>query len=577
MSKEFIQNKKNSESLTKAVRQYKQLSYLTTSKIADDFDIQYFKDYSLRNHYTDDLFLNWVKGALKDANFLSFVKYYQNPNPSASLIQNKIKEPLSRVFFSGDSHFNYVVNGKLEKCPYELEDGFEKDLFYAVLFNYNDVVVHDLSEANKPFREIVGIDKVVSIETDKKRIKKIAYTAKAVINSEEVYGYAYVDEEKYSFYNKEIELLTTNPHDLGFCPANFVSELGFDGNFVAKESFFSYQKGDLIQYCFLKTIQRMIDVNGTTPIVVRPKTTNITTASNDFDNRSGEPMSVDQIGSQVPKEMRQTKTGSSGRSILEAGSDIEVPVHVKEDGSVDMDFIKNLLTFHYTPVESLEFLEERIKKLESNILISAIGDASESKTPEGSKSDSEIRSVTVVSKQDKLRALSNAMTYCRKLSDMTMLSLAYGKDNVKVDVFYGSDFFLETEKDLYSMFQLAPNSVERNNILTRLSQTRSMFNKMKYNREFILYKLLPYSSDLDFEKALERQNIVSDEIFIFQTQFSYWIAKFESFYGNIVIFWDNLGEAKESEKIVVIRNLIIDLIIKNTNIKILNNGRETES
>ena len=58
------------------------------------------------------------------------------------------------------------------------------------------------------------------------------------------------------------------------------------------------------------------------------------------------------------------------------------------------------------------------------------------------------------------------------------------------------------------MFQLAPNSVERNNILTRLSQTRSMFNKMKYNREFILYKLLPYSSDLDFEKALERENIV---------------------------------------------------------------------
>ena len=152
-----------------------------------------------------------------------------------------------------------------------------------------------------------------------------------------------------------------------------------------------------------------------------------------------------------------------------------------------------------------------------------------------------------------------------------MLSLAYGKDNVKVDVFYGSDFFLETEKDLYSMFQLAPNSVERNNILTRLSQTRSMFNKMKYNREFILYKLLPYSSDLDFEKALERQNIVSDEIFVFQTQFSYWIAKFESFYGNIVIFWDSLGEAKESEKIVYINDLIINLILK-TNV-----GKETNN
>ena len=47
MSKEFIQEKRSNESLSKAVRQYKQLSYLTISKIADDFDLQYFKDYKL--------------------------------------------------------------------------------------------------------------------------------------------------------------------------------------------------------------------------------------------------------------------------------------------------------------------------------------------------------------------------------------------------------------------------------------------------------------------------------------------------------------------------------------------------
>lgn len=571
MSKEFIQEKRSNESLSKAVRQYKQLSYLTISKIADDFDLQYFKDYIQRKHYTDDLFLNWVKGVLKDSNFLSFAKYFQNPNPSASLIQSKVKEPLSRVFFSGDSHFNYVVKGKLEKCPYELEDSFENELLNAVLFNYNDIIVHDLSGVNKPFREIVGIDKVVSIETNKNSIKRIAYTAKTIIDSKVVYGYAYIDETKYEFYNKEIELLSTNEHDLGFCPANFVIEKGFDNDPIAKESFFSYLKGDLIQYCFLKTIQRMVDVNGTTPIIVRPKTNNVTEASDDFDNRDGAPMSVNKMGSQVPMEMRQTKSGGNSGSILQAGTDIEVPVHVKEDGSVDMDFIKNLLTFHYTPVEALKNLEDRIKKLENAILTSAIGDSSEGKSPEGSKSDSEIRSVTVVSKQDKLRALSNAMTYSKSISDKTMLALAYGKENVKVDLFYGSDFFLETEKELYDLFHKAPNSVERTNILMRLSQRRSMFNKMKYNREFILYKLMPYSSDVDFDKALIRENIVSNEIFIFQTQFNYWIGKFESQYGDIVIFWDNLGESKESEKIIYINDLIINLISKQ------NGGKETNS
>ncbi len=571
MSKEFIQEKRSNESLAKAVRQYRQLSYLTISKISDDFDQQYFKDYIQRKHYTDDIFLNWVKGILKDSNFLSFSKYFQNPNPAASLIQSKVKEPLSRVFFSGDSHFNYIVKGKLEKCPYELEDYFENDLLNAVLFNYNDIIVHDLSDTNKPFREIVDINKVVSIETDKNKIKKIAYTAKTTINSEVVYGYAYIDETKYQFYNKEIDLLSSNNHDLGFCPANFVLEKGFDKDPIAKESFFSYLKGDLIQYCFLKTIQRMIDVNGSTPIIVRPKTNNVTQASDDFDNRDGAPMSVDKIGSQVPNQMRQTKSGGNKGSILQALTDIEVPVHIKEDGSVDMDFIKNLLTFHYTPVEALKNLEDRIKTLENAILTSAIGDASESKSPEGSKSDSEIRSVTVVSKQDKLRALSNAMTYSKTISDKTMLALAYGKENVKVDLFYGSDFFLETEKELYGLFEKAPNSVERTNILMRLSQRRSMFNKMKYNREFILYKLMPYSSDVDFDKALARENIVSNEVFIFQTQFNYWIGKFESQYGDIVIFWDNLGESKESEKIIYINDLIINLISKQ------NDGKETNN
>lgn len=315
----------------------------------------------------------------------------------------------------------------------------------------------------------------------------------------------------------------------------------------------------------------MVDVNGTTPITVRPKTTNITQASDDFDNRDGSPMSVDKIGSQVPKEMRQTKSGGNKGGILQAGTDIEVPVHIKEDGSVDMDFIKNLLTFHYTPVEALKNLEDRIKTLENAILTCAIGDSSESKSPEGSKSDSEIRSVTVVSKQDKLRALSNAMTYSKTISDKTMLALAYGKENVKVDLFYGSDFFLETEKELYGLFEKAPNSVERTNILMRLSQRRSMFNKMKYNREFILYKLIPYSSDVDFDKALARENIVSNEVFIFQTQFNYWIGKFESQYGDIVIFWDNLGVSKESEKIIYINDLIINLISKQ------NGGKETNN
>ena len=206
MSKEFIEKKCNSLSLDKAVRQKKQLDYFTISDIQEDVNVDYFEKYIERKYYTDDVFLNWVKSIFKTDNFLSLAKYYRNPNPSSKLINTKIKEPLTRVFFSEDSHFKYWINGEYVESPIELNDGFDKDLFKAVLFRYNDIIVHDLEDANEPYREIISIDKVVSIEVDDKKIEKIAYTGMIERDGEDLYGYVYLDDERLSFYNKDLEL-----------------------------------------------------------------------------------------------------------------------------------------------------------------------------------------------------------------------------------------------------------------------------------------------------------------------------------------------------------------------------------
>jgi hypothetical protein len=574
MSKEFIEAKYNSNSLDVAVRQYKQLSYFLQSEVSEDVRDDYFEKYVNRGFYNDDVFLNWVKSIFKQDNFLSFVKYYRNPNPSSKLINTRIKETLSRVFFSEDSYFNYVIKDQYVPFPKELDDNFEERLFDAVLFRYNDIIIHDLFESNIPYREFVSIKNVVSIKMKRDKIAQIAYTAIAVIDGEEVLGYAYIDDTKYSFFNKERELLKTENHDLGFCPATFVVDSSFGNDAIVKESTFSYLKGDFEEYCFLKTLQRMVDANGTLPITVKIKTNEKSNDFDDFDNRSGEPMSIDQIGSQVSKEARST-SGSGKGSILQAGSVIETPQIEDKDGVINTSFNKDYLVFHYAPIEALEFLDKRIKSVEKDIILSCVGDFSEG-TSKGSKSDTEIKSSDIVSKQDKLRFLSNTLSSSRSLSDKVMLSLANGKDNVKVDVFYGSDFFLETQDKLYEMFQNSPNAIERKNLLIRLSQRRNMFNKEKSKREVLLYKLMPYTSDKDFELAVDNQKI-SDLNFEYQSRFSYWIAKFESTYGNIVIFYDNLGEAKESEKIISIDNLINILINSNTNFKKITNGKETSS
>lgn len=74
----------------------------------------------------------------------------------------------------------------------------------------------------------------------------------------------------------------------------------------------------------------------------------------------------------------------------------------------------------------------------------------------------------IVSMEDKLRWFSNTMSFSRGKSDNMMLSLKYGKGFVKSDIFYGSDFFMQTESMIYDMFKIAPNAIERKTYLLDL-------------------------------------------------------------------------------------------------------------
>ena len=555
MSKEFIRKKYGYNSLEVAKRQQNQLSYFLTSEVQEEVRFDAFDKYADSKYYTDDVFLNWVKSVLKTDNFMSFAKYFRNPNPSSKLVNTRIKEPLSRVFFSEDSYFNYVIDGEQVEYPMELDDDFQEKLFNAILFRHNDIIIHDLEDVNKPYRKFIGIDTVVSIDVDGDYIEKIAYTAEIYnAEGEEIKGYVYLDDKKYEFYSVDYELLVSEPHDYEKCPATFVVQRCFGNDNIVKESVFSHLRADLEEYNFLKTLQRMTNANGIVPIVTQIKTKEISEDGMDFDVANGEPMSIDQIGSQVSQEARSTAGVGKG-SKLQPGTIITVPAVEKMDGSIDMELAKNFLNFFYTPVEALNYLNDRIKELESSIITESIGDYSEGN--EASMTELQV-SKGFVSREDKLRWLSNTMSFSRSLSDKMMLCLKYGKNRVNVDIFYGSDFFMETQSKLYEMFKISPNAIERKNILIRLAQRRNMFNKEKSKKEVILYKLMPYASDKDFELAVDNER-VSDLNFEFQTRFTYWINMFESTYGNIVYFWDEI-DGSDSEKIILLNNLIFNII-----------------
>lgn len=555
MSYDFIKAQHGKYSLHKAERQQKQLRYFLTSEIQEDFNIDYFEHYLERKNYTDDQFLNFAKNVLKEKNFLSFAKYLRNPNPSSKLIDSRVKEPLSRVFFSEDSYFNYIINGKDVDYPIELDDNFDERLFDAVLFRHNDIIIHDLKGVNEPFREFMCISKVVSIKTYLGNIKKLAYASKVEINDEDVYGYTYIDNQYYRFYKKgeETPLIETT-HDLGMCPATFVSKDFFDNDEIVRKSIFSYLRADLEEYVFLKTIQKMTEPNGAIPIITKLKTNEVINGGgDDFDANDHEPMSAEQMGSKVATEARSATTRKG--SVMQAGTEVEVPVVERNDGSIDMELVKNFINFFRTPVDSLKYLNDRIKEIEREIVTSSIGDYSEGN--EGSMNEKQIQK-TFVSKEDKLRWLSNTMSQARQKSDKALLGLKYGPNAVKVDAFYGSDFFWETPEKLFEMYKSAPNGIERKNLLIRLAKRRNLHNKEKKKKETILYMLMPYACDKDWEIALA-QNIVSDETKELQTRFYHYITLFEAEYGDIVSFWDSM-QVSDSKKLVILNEFLLNIL-----------------
>lgn len=535
------------------MRQEDQLSYFTQSSIQGDASEEYLKQWASRKYRTNDYFLNWIKTVFRTENFLSFYKYYRFPNAASKLINNRIKEPLSRVFFSEDSYYDYKIRSKDVEFP--LGDDFKYELFNHLLYKHNGVIVHDLSDVNKPYRQIVDIDKVVSIRSKKGVIEKIAYSATIKRDDIDIVGYAYCDSEYFAFYDEDYnELLYVN-HDLEYCPAKYISMEAFNiADDIVRKSIFSYVREELEEYTFLKTLQRMTEPNGAIPVVTQLDVKTKSAEGKDAKRLSGQPMTSNEISGQ---QAEHQSNAIDNPSLLQTGTINKVPIIKKQDGSIDVDFAKNLINFFYLPTEALEYLSTRIKEVEQSIIISLLGDYSEAN--EEAKNEMQV-SKSYVSKEDVLRWVSRSLSKAHQFSDFTMLALQYGKNSVSVDLFHGSDFFLESQETLFKLYETAPNPIERKNILIRAAQARNKFSPIKALRETILYKLLPYASDKDFNTAIEK---VSPEVFQLQTRFDYWICLFESSYGDIGVFWNSF-EVSESEKIVLINNLLNNLITNNT-------------
>jgi hypothetical protein len=557
VSREFIEERVNASELKKAAMQERQLLYFTQNELQEETITEaYIEQWAAANYTTNDYFLNYIKSVFKQDNFLVFFKYLRKPIPSTKLINNKIKPQLNRVFVAENSDFKYDVSG-VEKA--DIKDllhnkKFEEELFDKILFNHNSILIEDLKDINTPYRYFIDIKDVVSLTHDGDNITRIAFTGCIQDeNGKEIGGYVYLDAEYYAFYDKDYKLITEVPHDLGKCPADFIVKAKYKNNFIVRESIFTYIREELEEYNFLKTLQKMTDVNGAIPVVTK------------LDTTSGEgnpPESSEDITTPEPMSSgNNLKNGQSGD--LQPGTIHEIPIEgvTNDDGTLNMAVVTNYLNFFYTPTEALKYIKERINDIENSIISTLIGTMDTSN--EESKNEMQIEKSIIVL-ENTLISFAEVLNTIRTKSDYKMLSLAYGKERVnEVFIFYGTDFFLESQSRLFDDLSKAPNPIERKNILVRINQNKYKNNQDQMIRAKLLYDLLPYTTDADFEIA---RNVQGDPITTqYQLRFNYWVGIFEANYGDIVTFYTGL-ESDAATRLKIINDLIIGIIKENTNI-----------
>lgn len=562
MSLEFIKKGVNKSSIHEARKQQEQLLYFTKSEIQDDITIEYLEEWFKKKYATNDYFYNWIKTILKTDNFLSVYKYSRNPMPSAGLINDKVKPALERVLYAEDSYFNYTINNELfTDLPDLKNDLHTKEFLNNILFRTNDIYITDVKTFNDSYCYLVSINDVVSLEHNDHDITKLAFSA-VVKNDEgkDILGTAYIDETKYSFYDTDDNLIKESYHDLERCPAVFVGCKTLNDDFVVKENKFSYLRYELEEYVITKTLQRISEMNGAFPVIVSLETNEKTRDGIDSKGvNSQQPLSANLISGQSSElKSEVTPHGSPNQ----AGSVIKIkPEEISDgEGKINVDVLKNFITHFNAPVKILKYIDDRVKEMEIRIVSTAIGTHVEN-SQEGSKSDLHIGK-TYVSMEDRLRSLSQELSILRNRMDLDRLGMRYGKDNVTVDGFFGSKFFMETQADLYKLYDLAPNALERKNIVVKSIRNKNRFNPTKAEKDTLMYEFLPYASDKDFDLAINR-GLVSDNDFELQTRFSYYIGKFEANFGDIYLFYLSMGDLPKVEKIKIINDMLLSLINKN--------------
>lgn len=512
-------------------------------------------------------FKNFVKSQLPEDKFLTSMNNLKFPLPTNRITENVFVK-LSKIFDGRNPAFNYQFHNTQERDDWEWyrqEVLDEPRVWSQKAWRYfqteiNCIMVVDMplvEDASdrypQPYLYFVPICEVISYEVNPhtKNMDWIIFKSDNRV--------VVIDDASYRTFAYEGtqlgELLSDNPHNLGYCPARFFwnEPLSLSVPDV-KRSPLSKELSALDWYLFKSLGVKHLDTYASYPIYSAYE------EECDYSDKDG---NICHKG-HLQKPDGSYLTDIEGNLVLcpichgkkqlaGAGSFINVPIPT--EGQPDLRKPVDITTIDK---QSLDYNVGELNRLETNIVNSCVG-VDNTILNETSLADKQV-DATFESKDNVLNRTKSGFEEAQEWVDTTICLLRYGSAFISASVNYGNEFYTLTPEVLQKRYNEAKeggaSESELDALRQQLIETSYRHNPALMQRMLILKDLEPFVHRTQEQvQALQEKGLISPEVMMLKADFMGFIRKFERENDNILEFGSKIPYAK---KIETIYNTLLD-------------------
>lgn len=550
--RERIQSPKYKQEINKAIRHQAKLRFHAETMIDNSLW------YSAYNE-----FLYWVQGILPPDKFKTFVHLLKFPVETNTIVSDIFNE-FEQIFSGKNAIFKWEFTSRDYAEDFEdyrdnvlkEQEKWRTEGFQVLKTMINSIVVVDMPSEQTtppaPYFYFLDIEEVIDVGfTISDDLEYLIFKLDSPDPDKPIV--ACYDDKSYKVLQLDgstYNIITENPHQLGYCPAKFFYSKKMSlRDPVTRESEISKVLEKLNWYLFFYTSKKHLDLYAPYPIYSAYR------EDCDYKDDKGNVCSGGILMNDDGQYVMEGNTirkcpACSSRNIIGVGSFIEIDAPESAEDADLRDPIQRL----DADVNSLKYNTEEVVRLGKEIFLSCAGEVQDQN--DQAKNELQIKS-KFESRRNILIRVKKNFDIIHKFTTDTICRLRYGNNFIDSVINYGTDWFLKTTKEYYEIYNEAKRTGATETELEEITETRLGVefrdNKNKLDRIQILRDLEPYPHK-NIKELTELIRYYPEGInlnqFVIKLNFSNFIARFESENTNILEFGSNI---QYSEKLKIIK------------------------